>query len=77
MADYVVADATFDFGESGSLRAGTIYRADDPLVRAHPEWFTDLEESGLLVSTAPKAVTVEAATAAPGEKRATKRAANK
>ena len=82
MAGYVVADATFDFGPTGKLVAGTIYRADDPLVKDHPDWFTDLDESPFVVSSVhpdkPKTedAEVEKATAAPGEKRTTKRASS-
>ena len=81
MAGYVVADATFDFGPTGKLVAGTIYRADDPLVKDHPDWFTDLDQSPFLVTSVhpdkPKDDSgVEQATAAPGEKRTTKRASS-
>jgi hypothetical protein len=75
MAGYVTADATFFWGADVSLVAGNIYRDDDPLVRAHPDWFTPIEESGFIHTTVPPDKPVEQATAAPGEKRATKKAA--
>lgn len=75
MAGYVTANSSFYFGETGSLVAGTIYRSDDPLVKDHPDWFTDLDESPFLATSVKpeKPAPVEQATAAPGEKRATKK----
>jgi len=47
--------------------AGSHWPADDPIVKAHRELFTDDPAFGLSFSTPPKGV--EQATAAPGEKR--------
>jgi hypothetical protein len=79
MAGYVTVDSTFFYGATVSLRAGDIYRDDDPLVKDHPDWFTPLEDSGFVHTTVPPTKPtedkpVEKATAEPGEKRATKRA---
>jgi hypothetical protein len=49
----------------GFVNAGDIYEADHPIVRKHPERFIPLD-----VHRAPRSEpVVEAATAAPGEKR--------
>ena len=55
-------------GQTVTLRANSVWRADDPLVKAHPEWFTDAPE---VVETSAGAVyrSVESVTARPGEKR--------
>ena len=53
------------------LVKGEPWDADDPLVNAHPELFSD---APLRVRTTTRGfVDVEQATAAPGEKRTTKR----
>ena len=56
-------------GNPISLVEGSIWRADDPFVVAHPDMFSDtpsvLESSGGVTYRG-----VEQATAAPGEKRA-------
>tara|TARA_R110000868_G_scaffold380056_1_gene646042 strand:+ start:790 stop:1005 length:216 start_codon:yes stop_codon:yes gene_type:complete len=56
-------------GQTLHLRAGSVWRADDPFVKAHPDMFSDAPdvlESSSGVTYRP----VEQATAAPGEKRA-------
>jgi hypothetical protein len=54
--------------------AGQHWPADDPVVRAQPELFTDDARYGLTASVpVPPEPVVEQATAAPGEKRATRR----
>ena len=63
----VRAKSTFWYSESGLLREGDLYDSEDPLVRANPDWFD--AELRVVSSTG-----VEQATAAPGEKRAAKRA---
>ncbi len=54
---------------------GADWPADDPIVVAHPELFTDDPRHGLSYSAPPatRSRPVEQATAAPGEKRSTKR----
>lgn len=56
-------------GETLHLRAGSVWPADDPLVKAHPEMFSDTPEV-LETSRGVKYRPIEQATAAPGEKRA-------
>lgn len=56
--------------ESVQLHAGDAWNADDPLVRAHPDWFADTPANVKGSSTsAHEAPAVETATADPGEKR--------
>lgn len=55
-----------------TLRTGDVWAADDPYVKAHPEYFGDIPESKIrrsapAVAKPPK---VERATRAPGERRA-------
>lgn len=59
-------------GQEIHLRANTVWPADDPFVKAHPELFADSPE---IVESSTGAVYrgVEQATAAPGEKRAVRR----
>jgi hypothetical protein len=56
-------------GQTLHLRAGSVWEADDPFVRAHPEMFSDAPE---VMETSSGVVHrgVEQATARPGEKRA-------
>lgn len=57
-----------------TLTAGEAWDAEDPLVRSHPTLFSD--QPTAVRGTGPSGVTerpVEQATAAPGEKRATRR----
>lgn len=54
---------------------GQHWLADDPIVQEHPELFTDDARYGLSASVPiPEDPVIEAATAAPGEKRVTRRA---
>jgi hypothetical protein len=59
------------------VRKGSHWPADDPIVRKHPGFFTDDARYGLTWSGAPPKYMseppVEQATAAPGEKRTTRR----
>jgi hypothetical protein len=60
------------------VQKGTHWPADDAVVRANPGWFTPDPRYGLSWSGEPPASMseppVEQATAAPGEKRSTRRA---
>jgi hypothetical protein len=60
------------------VQRGSHWPVDDEIVRANPGWFTDDPRYGLSWSGEPPAEMaeppVEAATAAPGEKRNTRRA---
>jgi hypothetical protein len=68
-------------GIAVSVQAGTHWSAEDPVVRAHPELFSDDPRHGMLFSRplAPgdypgaDESPVEQATAGPGEKRTTRR----
>ena len=67
-------------GARVNFTAGEAWDADDPVVRARPELFSDEPQwvrrtSGGLVVT--QRADVEQATAAPGEKRSTRRPAKK
>jgi hypothetical protein len=54
---------------------GSHWPADDPLVQAHQDLFTEDPSAGLMYSQKPvEAVAVEQATAAPGERRQVRRA---
>lgn len=55
-------------GQTFHLRAGSVWSADDPLVKANPDMFSDAPEV-LETSTGVKYRPVERATAAPGERR--------
>ena len=56
------------------IHPGEHWPASDPVVRAHPHLFTtDPYRVGLRISAPLEDAPVEAATAAPGEKRGTKR----
>jgi hypothetical protein len=57
-------------GERISIQAGTAWDAADPVVRAHPEMFST--DARYLRRSEPL---VEQATAAPGERRGTRRSA--
>lgn len=61
------------------VHVGQHWPADDPIVRKYPRMFTEDPAAGLSFSSSPPAedraeAPVEQATAAPGEKRATRRA---
>ncbi len=68
----VRARGTFHYGEHGMLHEGDLWDAEDPVVRDHPEWFDDDLDSAAKRSV-PREAPVEQATAAPGEKRPTRR----
>jgi hypothetical protein len=52
------------------LHEGDLWIASDPIVKAHPEWFSDDLEAIANRTTPPEVVT---ATANPGERRANTR----
>jgi hypothetical protein len=62
-------------GGRGNVRHGTHWPADDPVVLANPTMFSDDPRYGLAFSEQPEGydAPVEQATAAPGEKRQTRR----
>jgi hypothetical protein len=74
---YAITDAPVvtESGISGMVRKGSHWPADDPVVRAHPEYFSDDARFGLNYSEEPEGydAPVETATAAPGEKRQARR----
>lgn len=53
------------------VREGDLWDADDPVVASHPDWFEVAPEPKRAARPEPP---VEQATAAPGEKRTTRRA---
>lgn len=55
-------------GQEFNLHANTVWLADDPFVKAHPDLFADAPER-VEASTGIILRGVEQATAAPGEKR--------
>ena len=75
----VYATATVSVATPGGypalVRGGTHWSADDPLVRAHPDLFSDDPRWGLTSSVPLDDLEppVEQATASPGEKRSTSR----
>jgi hypothetical protein len=62
-------------GISGTVQKGSHWPADDPVVREHPELFSDDARFGLNYSEEPDGydAPVETATAAPGERRQVRR----
>ncbi len=62
-------------GGGGQIPKGSHWPADDPIVLAHPDLFSDDPRWGMLYSVEPEGydAPVEQTTAAPGEKRATRR----
>jgi hypothetical protein len=72
---YATATCVVPFqGLRVTLTAGEAWDASDPLVRSHPTLFADVPS--VVRGTGPSGVTerpVEQATAAPGEKRGTRR----
>ncbi len=71
--------ASFPLPHGGSItvRKGSHWSADDPIVAEHPELFTTDPRYGLSYTTPPPEMSdppVEQATAAPGERRVTRRA---
>ena len=77
---YATADVPVQLptGISGWVRKGTHWPADDPVVREHPEYFSTDPRFGMNYSVEPEGydAPVEQATAAPGERRATRRPVN-
>jgi hypothetical protein len=73
--DIVYATGTRHVG-TGVVHKGSHWPADDPIVRAHPDLFSDDPRYGLSYTAEPDGwdAPVEQATKAPGEKRATRRA---
>lgn len=41
MADVVIARFTAHYGETGQIHEGELWEATHPLVKEHPDWFTD------------------------------------
>jgi hypothetical protein len=80
---YAIETASLTTPDGGSVlvRKGTHWPADDPLVKANPQWFAEDPRYGLSWSgTPPREMAdppgrppVEQATAAPGEQRTTRR----
>jgi len=68
MAKYYRATETFHVGAPKGVVArrtvifGDVYEGSDPLVRKYPQWFIEVDSTSLVP-------VVEAATAAPGERR--------
>jgi hypothetical protein len=63
-----IYEVAFAFsGPSGLFPVGSLYRADDPVVRKYPQYFRPV----VINSTVKRAAepVIEQATAAPGEKR--------
>lgn len=76
--EIVYATGTRHVG-TGVVHKGSHWPADDPVVKAHPDLFSDDPRYGLSYSAqpegwdAPEGHPVEQATKAPGEKRPTRR----
>lgn len=73
---YVYANCEAVVYENGlriQLVVDQIWEANDPLVKARPDLFST-EPRKVNRTSAPKAAPVESASAAPGEKRTTRRA---
>ena len=71
---YAVTTAILSTPEGGQVRvfAGTHWPAEDPLVRSHPDIFSDDPRYGLSYTAEP-AAEVEEATANPGQRRSVRR----
>lgn len=72
----VTAPVQMESGISGTVQKGSHWPEDDPVVRAYPHYFSSDPRYGMNYSVEPEGydAPVEQATAAPGEKRATRRA---
>lgn len=67
---YAISDAVaYEDGKRLALSKDQIWDADDPFVKARPDLFTEVPKKVNRTTPAP----VEAATAAPGEKRGARR----
>lgn len=70
----VYAKFTTWVNESTQIVEGEAWRSDDPIVKARPDWFSDMPK--IVRTTLPRHLQgeppVEQATAAPGEKRVTR-----
>lgn len=66
---------TLPDGMRAVIPKGSHWPADDAVVRANPDYFSDDPRYGMLYSTEPAGydAAVETATAAPGEKRSVRR----
>ena len=71
MANVVRALFTMHISPTVQLHQGDLWIADDPVVKAHPDWFSD-DLSGVANRTTIAPV-VETATADPGERRTTRK----
>lgn len=74
---YATATCSVAMPQGGQLqvREGSHWPEDDPLVRAHPDLFSDDPAAGLMYSRKPaEEAPVEQATAGPGERRNVRRA---
>jgi hypothetical protein len=71
----VRARVQLESGISGMVQKGSHWPADDPVVRAHPDWFSTDPRYGMSYSVEPDGwdAPVEEATAVPGERRNTRR----
>ena len=76
--DIVYATGTRHVG-TGMVRKGSHWPADDPVVKAHPDLFSADPRFGLNYSVEPDGfdAPAETATKAPGEKRQTRRGADR
>lgn len=59
-------------GTIANVNSDEVYADDHPFVKAHPKMFRDLEDDPTIIK-ARRDRPVEQATAAPGEKRATRK----
>lgn len=84
MIRVVFATETAPYQLATGVRAmvvkGSHWPADDPVVRSHPEWFSEDPRYGMAFSEPPDgwdSPVVETATANPGERRNTRRGAER
>ena len=69
MEGFVYARFTAHVSPAITIIAGEVWRADAPLVRAHPDWFSD--DFGAMARTDGALPVIEEATAEPGARRTT------